>query len=178
MKRRDVSAILFPHNKKKKRKKKEKEKKKGKKRAKILTHINNRHIHPKRIRRKIRNIPHIITPITHGRNPMRHRRPNRHPSHKLGIQLPNALSLTNIIRRIIKQRNQTRHTDDRKRLSGKNGKYGGGESGCEETFVDAVEVVCAALHVQGEGDGGEEVDEEDADGAGESAVVEAVGEIA
>lgn len=109
---------------------------------------------------------------------MRHRRPNRHPSHKLRIQLPNALSLTNIIRRIIKQRNQTRHTDDRKRLSGKNGKYCGGESGCEETFVDAVEVICAALHVQGEGDGGEEVDEEDADGAGESAVVEAVGEVA
>lgn len=109
---------------------------------------------------------------------MRHSRPNSHPSHKLRIQLPNTLSLTNIIRRIIKQRNQTRHTDDRKRLSGKNGKYCGSESGCEETFVDAVEMVCAALHVQGEGDGGEEVDEEDADGAGESAVVEAVGEVA
>lgn len=109
---------------------------------------------------------------------MRDGRPNRHPADNLRIEIRDALRDRNVVNRIIKQRNQPRDPNDRQRLAGEETEDHRRQCGREERLVDAEIAVRVARHVELEGQGGEQVDEEDAHGSSEGAVVEAVDDVA
>lgn len=110
------------------------------------TQIDNPNIHPKRLRREIGNIAHIIAQVTNRSNPMEYRRPNRCPAHE--IRINRGLILCHDIKdRVIEQRNQPRDTHDSQRLCTKDTKHHGRQRGREQALVDAEEAVCSTVHV-------------------------------
>lgn len=86
----------------------------------VRTQIDNAHVNSKRLGRKIRNVPHIITQVTNRYDPMENRRPDARPGHEIRIDR-GLVPRHDIEDRVIEQRNQTRDADDSQRL------------GCEDT---------------------------------------------
>lgn len=78
---------------------------------------------------------------------MPHGGPDRCPAHKSPIQC-HIIHGDDIIYRVIEQGDETRDTYDRQGLSAEDTEDHGCESGGEEGFIDAVEIVGSAGHVE------------------------------
>ena len=104
--------------------------------------------------------------------------PDRNPSNELRVDLRNALCDRNIVHRIIEQRDKSSDANNSQRLCRQQTEDHSSQGGRKESLVDAKVAVRVSLHVKLEGQRWQEVDEEDPDGAGECAVVEAVCDVA
>lgn len=119
-----------------------------------LTQIDNAHIHPERLGREIRDVPHIVTQVTNRHNPVENGSPDARPGHEIAID--RGLVLRHDIEdRVIEQRNQTRDADDGQRLGCKDTEHHGCQGRREQGFINAKESVCPTVHVQCIRDGGE-----------------------
>lgn len=105
---------------------------------------------------------------------MRNGSPDTTPGQKLGVQLSNPLGDSNVVDGVIEQTDQTSNTHNRQRLRRKQTKHQRRQSRGKERFVQSKEAFGSSLHVQHERYSGQEVDEEDADGANGGLVVEAI----
>lgn len=50
-----------------------------------LTQVDNAHIHPERLGREIRDVPHIVTQVTNRHDPVENGRPDACPGHEIPI---------------------------------------------------------------------------------------------
>lgn len=111
------------------------------------TNINNPDIHPERLTRKIRNIPHVIANIAEGNEPMEYGRPNASPTHKARIN-GHIVELDDVVNGVVEKRNEASDTDDSERLCTKNAENHGCQGRRKEGFVDTVEFARSAVHVK------------------------------
>ena len=76
-----------------------------------------------------------------------------------------------VVYSVVEERDETGDADDGERLDAEDGENDGGESGGEECFVYTEKATGVVVHIEGEGEGGEEVYEIYADGGLEGFVV-------
>ena len=55
------------------------------------THVDDSDVQAERVTRKVRDVSHVIAPVEDRGHPVRNRRPYRHPSDQLRINLRNTL---------------------------------------------------------------------------------------
>lgn len=138
------------------------------------THVDDADVEAERVAREISNVPHVIAQIEDRSRPVGYCRPDGHPADNLRIQLRHALPDRDIINRVVEQRYQARDAHHGQRLARQHTKDQGRQCRREKGFIDAEVAARVPRHVELKGQGGEQVDEEDAHGGGEGAVVEAV----
>lgn len=116
----------------------------------IPTAVDDPHVSPKRLAGEIRHVAHVIAEIPSGKQPMEHRRPDGDPGHEARVQR-DIVPLYDVEDGVVEQGNQTRDTDDSQRLGAEGAKDDARQCRGEERFVDAVEAVGTAVHVEDEG---------------------------
>ena len=104
-------------------------------------------------------------------------RPDGDPGHEPRVE-GHIMPFDDIEDGIIEKGNQPRNTNHSQRLRPNGTENNTSQGRRKEGLIDAIEAAGATVHVEDEGEGGQDVDEVDADGAGESPVVEGVGDVA
>lgn len=120
-----------------------------------LTDVYNPNIHAKRLAREISHVAHVVAEIPDGDQPVEDGGPDGGPRHEVGIDSRLILD-DDVVDGVIEQGDQTGDSDNRERLRAQDAEDHGREGRGEQGLVDAEELACAAVHVEGVGQGRKE----------------------